>query len=128
MAIFLAKITTLWWFGAVMQRRRFDRMFRKENRTRTVGMGAMGLIVGLALVGPSGLLSWSETLRLRDARAAQLAELEERRDELQHRVTLLSPDSADPDLVSELIRENLNVVHPDEMVIILDDPVEPAAR
>ena len=39
---------------------------------------------------------------------------------LRHRVALLDPDQADPDLVTELIRENLNVVHPDEVIINLD--------
>lgn len=39
---------------------------------------------------------------------------------LRHRVALLNPDQADPDLVTELIRKNLNVVHPDEVVINLE--------
>ena len=34
-------------------------------------------------------------------------------------VDALNPNSADPDLVGELIRKNLNVVHPDEVVILL---------
>lgn len=107
-----------------MQTRKFRNLFRRDIRVRNLGIAALCLIVGLGLVGPSGLLSWSEMLRLRDAREAQLAELREKRDHLQHRVTLLSPDSADPDLVSELIRKDLNVVHTDEMVIILDDTAD----
>ena len=51
-----------------------------------------------------------------------LKALQEKREHLKHRVDLLSPDNADPDLVSELIRQNLDVVHPDEKVIILDKP------
>ena len=32
---------------------------------------------------------------------------------------LLDPDHVDPDLSGELIRKNLNVVHPDEVVLEL---------
>lgn len=50
----------------------------------------------------------------------QLSVLNERRDVLRHQVGLLDPDRADPDLVSELIRRNLNVVHPDEVIVDLE--------
>ncbi|MBU1756747.1 MAG: septum formation initiator family protein [Alphaproteobacteria bacterium] len=76
---------------------------------------------GLAIAGPSGLLSWSENLRLLDQRQAHLAALTKERDALRNRVALLDPDSADPDMVGELLRSQLNVVHPDEVVIRLDD-------
>jgi len=32
---------------------------------------------------------------------------------------LLDPRHADPDLTGELLRSNLNVIHPDEMVLLL---------
>lgn len=96
-------------------------MFGPDRRLATCGTIALCLIAGVAVAGPSGLMSWSETLRQRDVRAAQLATLEEQRTILAHRVGLLSPDAADPDLVSELIRKDLNVVRPDELVILLDE-------
>ena len=80
------------------------------------------LIGALAVAGPSGLLAWSENLRMLDQRRAQIAQLEADRAELQQLVNGLNPDHADPDLVGELIRENLNVVHPDEVVISLEPP------
>ena len=40
---------------------------------------------------------------------------------LKNRVALLHPDAADPDMVGELLRSQLNVVHPNEVVIKLDD-------
>lgn len=79
---------------------------------------AMG---GLAIAGPSGLLAWSENLHLLDKREAQLEQLVEERAALENRVALLDPDHADPDMVGELLRQQLNVVHPDEVVIRLDD-------
>jgi cell division protein FtsB len=46
--------------------------------------------------------------------------LRAKRDMLKNKVDRLHPDGADPDLVGELLRENMNVVHPDEIVITLD--------
>lgn len=79
------------------------------------------LIVGaLAIAGPSGLLSWSEHLRLLDQRHAQLTELRHERTELTQLVEGLDPERADPDLVGELIRPNLNVIHEDEVILFLE--------
>ena len=36
-------------------------------------------------------------------------------------MALLDPNHADPDMVGELLRSQLNVVHPDEVVIKLED-------
>ncbi len=47
--------------------------------------------------------------------------LEEERAELRNRVELLDPERTDPDLVGELLRSNLNVVHPDEIVITFEE-------
>jgi cell division protein FtsB len=46
--------------------------------------------------------------------------LEEERSALENRVELLDPDHVDPDLSSELVRQNLNVAHPDEYVVEMD--------
>lgn len=74
---------------------------------------------GLVLAGPSGLLAWSENLRLLEQRQKEVQQLTAQRDELRNRVALLDPRHADPDLAGELLRSNLNVVHPDEMVMLL---------
>ena len=42
------------------------------------------------------------------------------REELRNRVALLDPSHADADLAGELLRSNLNVVHPDEMVLLVN--------
>ncbi|MDG2002294.1 MAG: septum formation initiator, partial [Novosphingobium sp.] len=41
-------------------------------------------------------------------------------EQLRNRVELLNPDHADPDLSGQLLRSQLNVAHPDEMVMLLD--------
>ena len=93
---------------------------KREQVTQAVALAALLVIGALAIAGPSGLLAWSENLRLLDQRRAQIAALHEDRAELKQLVEGLNPDHADPDLVGELIRENLNVVHPDEVVITLE--------
>ena len=92
----------------------------RNRLTRRLALGLLGLLGGLALAGPSGVMSWAENLSQLDQRQAQIARLEARRDELRNRVALLDPQHADPDLVGELLRSNLNVTHPDDVVIVLD--------
>jgi len=93
---------------------------RQEGITQGAALACLLLMGGLALAGPSGLLSWSENNRLLEERNKQLQQLVVQRDELKNRVALLNPRNADPDLAGELLRSNLNVVHPDEMVMLLD--------
>lgn len=92
----------------------------KEQLSQGAALLALLLIGGLALVGPSGILAWNENLRMLEQREAQITVLTEERDRLQNRVALLDPDHADPDMVGELLRSQLGVVHPDEVVITLE--------
>jgi cell division protein FtsB len=94
---------------------------RKAKATQHAALAALLVMGGLAIAGPSGLLAWSENLRLLDQRQAQLTKIEAERKALENRVALLDPDHADPDMVGELLRSQLNVVHPNEVVIKLDD-------
>ena len=93
----------------------------RETLTQTFALVALLVIAGVAVAGPSGVLAWSENSRLLNEREAELAQLAVRRDELRNRVELLDPNHADPDLVGELLRKNLNVAHPDEIVIARPD-------
>ncbi|MEL6876211.1 MAG: septum formation initiator family protein [Pseudomonadota bacterium] len=76
-------------------------------------------IAGYAVLGPTGILAWGEYQRTLDDRAKLLVTLEEERNALKNRVALLDPEGADPDLTGELIRKELNVAHPDEIIIPL---------
>lgn len=96
--------------------------YKRERLTQAAALGVLLIVGALAIAGPSGLLAWSENLRLLDQRHAQIAALESDRAELTQLVEGLNPERADPDLVGELIRGNLNVVHPDEVVITLEPP------
>ncbi|WP_234030115.1 FtsB family cell division protein [Erythrobacter mangrovi] len=94
---------------------------RKTRASQHGALAALLVMGGFAIAGPSGLLAWSENLRMLDQRHAQLAKLEKERKALANRVALLDQNHADPDMVGELLRSQLNVVHPDEVVVKLDD-------
>lgn len=102
-----------------MHRGRPEPKFARSRLSRLMTFGALTLMAGWSIAGPSGLLAWSENLRLLDQRNKQVEQLTAHRDELKNRVALLDPRHADPDLAGELLRSNLNVVHPDEMVMML---------
>lgn len=93
---------------------------RKRGLTEGLALLCLLAMAGMALFGPSGLVAWSENRQLLDARLAEVQTLQAERDRLKNRVALLNPRGIDPDLAGELLRKDLNVVHPDEVVILLD--------
>ena len=98
---------------------------------RRVALPALGVLIivnflGYAIVGQNGLLSWGDYRRAKSDRAVTLAQLEQERMRLQHRANLLDPRRADPDLAEELVRRDLGLVRPDEVIIPLDGAAEPA--
>lgn len=105
---------------AVVTRETHTIISPKERLTRGIALCLLLLLGGFAVLGPSGLLAWGDNLRLLDQRRAQIAKLSHERAELKMQVDALNPNHADPDLVGELIRRDLNVVHPDEVVILLE--------
>ena len=76
--------------------------------------------LGYAIMGANGVLSWGDYRRQKEERLVQLAQLEADKARLAHRVRLLDPRHADPDLADELVRKELGVVGPNEVVIPLD--------
>lgn len=92
----------------------------KDQATQAIALLCLLIMGALALAGPSGLMTWSENSRLLQQRQKEVQELTARRDELRNRVALLDPNHVDPDMAGELVRRNLNVVHPDEMVMLLN--------
>jgi len=93
----------------------------ESRMKRIVALCALLLLAGFAVAGPTGLLAWSENASALDARKAEIAALTEKRDALRNRVELLDPEAADPDLASELVRDQLGVMREDEVVITLED-------
>ena len=77
--------------------------------------------MGYAVVGANGVMSWGDYRRLKSERQVELAQLNEERARLAHRADLLDPRRADPDLADEMIRRDLGLVRPDEVIIPLRD-------
>lgn len=98
---------------------RHEPSIAKERLVQGLALAVL-LVMGLYVIaGPSGLIAWGENQRLLDQRRAKLTELSAERDHLKNRVGLLDPQKVDPDLAGELVRSNLNVARPDEMVMLL---------
>ncbi len=98
---------------------------RSFGLIRRAAMPALALIVvgnfaGYAVAGPNGLLAWGGYHRNLNERKAELARLEADRAQLRHRSALLNPRKADPDMADELIRRDLGLVRPDEVIIPLE--------
>jgi cell division protein FtsB len=92
-----------------------------ERRKQVLALCALLLLAGFAVAGPTGVLAWSENVTALEQREAQIAKLTAKRDALRNRVMLLDPEAADPDLASELVREQLGVMREDEVVVTLED-------
>ena len=76
--------------------------------------------LGYALIGSNGILSWGDYRQAKAERTIQLAQLTEEKKRLAHRAELLDPSRADPDLADEMIRSELGLVRPDEVIIPID--------
>ena len=89
---------------------------------KRVALPAVGLLIvanfiGYAVVGPNGVMSWGDYRRAKAERTIELARLETERARLQHRAQLLDPRGADPDLADEMVRRELGLVGPNEIII-----------
>ena len=77
--------------------------------------------LGYAIVGSNGILSLGDYRRMKQERTVQLAQLSEERARLAHRAELLDPRKADPDLADEMVRSELGLVRPDEVIIPIQE-------
>ena len=80
----------------------------------------VGSFAGHAVAGPNGLVAWGGYHRDLEQRQSELARLEAERETLRHRSALLDPRKADPDIADELVRKDLGLVRPDEVIVPLD--------
>ncbi len=83
-------------------------------------MIVVGTFAGHAIAGPNGILAWGSYHRALQQRQVELGQIEQERSQLRHRSQLLDPRKADPDMADELVRKDLGLVRPDEVIIPLD--------
>jgi cell division protein FtsB len=106
-----------------------------RKRARAV----VGPILGIALTGyfaynlvegDRGFIAWTRLTRQMRAEDARLDALRAKRAALKLKVSDLTPSHLDPDLLDERVRGTLNLVAPNERVIIkpaADTPTTPQA-
>lgn len=84
-----------------------------------LGMVLIAFFGAYAVLGPNGVLAYGDYKRQLVKREQDYAALDKRRAVLRNRVALLDPDHANPDMVDEMVRKELNVAHPDEVIVPL---------
>lgn len=84
-----------------------------------LGLTLMAFFGAYAVLGPNGMLAYGDYKRQLTKRERDYAVLDHRRAVLKNRVALLDPDHANPDMVDEMVRKELNVAHPDEVIVPL---------
>jgi cell division protein FtsB len=80
-----------------------------------------------AVSGPTGYVAWREYKVQRSKLQQAVQTSEEQQAALQRRLVLLDPRHVDPDLADELVRRNLDLVKPDEVIVPLPQQTAPAS-
>jgi cell division protein FtsB len=91
--------------------------------------GAAGYFAYHLQIGDHGLAARAELQGRKDVLQGELAGLNEVRQRLERDVSLLRPESLDPDMLDERARAILNLAHQDDLVMLkrrppVADPVE----
>ncbi|WP_458388558.1 FtsB family cell division protein [Sphingomonas sp. F9_3S_D5_B_2] len=92
----------------------------RRSAVPALALIVVGTFAGHAVAGPNGLLAWGGYHRALTARQAELSQLEQQQAQLRHHSALLDPRKADPDMADELVRKDLGLVRPDEVIVSLD--------
>ncbi len=98
------------------------RIFELSRRAAfpALALIVVGTFAGHAIAGPNGILAWGGYHRALKEREAELTQLEQEKAALKHRSDLLDPRKADPDMADELVRKDLGLVRPDEVIVPLN--------
>ena len=99
-----------------------NRIFELIRRSAIPALAliVVGTFAGHAIAGPNGILAWGGYHRALKERQAELAQLHQEQLQLKHRSQLLDPRKADPDMADELVRKDLGLVRPDEVIVPLN--------
>ena len=92
----------------------------RKSAIPALALSIVGTFAGHAIAGPNGILAWGGYHRALKERQVELAQLQQEQAQLKHRSQLLDPKKADPDMADELVRKDLGLVRPDEVIIPLD--------
>jgi cell division protein FtsB len=87
-----------------------------------VGAALTSYFVYHTIEGDRGLRAWHEIVQQLRGAKETLATIEAERDALLHKVSGLEPSHVDPDLLDQQIRSNLDLVAPNEILIMRSAP------
>ncbi len=79
-----------------------------------------------AVQGDRGLVAWWKLRYELEKAESELSDVSAQRDALEHRVSLLRPESLDPDMLEERARMMLGFVNPDDRIVPLTEVPAPA--
>lgn len=79
----------------------------------------LGYFVYHGVYGKHGLNASREIDLEAGVLRAQLAKLEARKTALDHRISLMLPESLDPDMLDESARSSLGFAHPNDLIILI---------
>lgn len=86
-----------------------------------IAISLLGYFIYHIIQGERGLLSWRQINQKIDQAQSRLAETTLEQEILERRVTLMRPESLDPDMLEEQAREKLNFARKDEFVILNEE-------
>ena len=92
----------------------------RRSAAPALALIVVGTFAGHAIAGPNGILAWGGYHRALKERQVELAQLETEKAQLRHHSALLDPRKADPDMADELVRKDLGLVRPDEVIVPLN--------
>ena len=93
----------------------------KQSVTPTICIALAAYFAYHAFQGDRGVLAMNRLNSEIELAKFELAKSEKKRGYLDNRVSLMRPDGVDPDLLEELAREQLGMVHPDDVVVFYDN-------
>ena len=106
--------------------------FKRRLRLAMVpffGAAAVAYFGYHAVQGDRGLVAWWKLRYELEQAQAELQDASAQRDMLEHRVSLLRPESLDPDMLEERARMMLGFIHPDDRIVPLTPlPAKPTPR
>lgn len=102
-----------------------SRVSPSELARRAILPSACLLVLGYfayhAISGNTGLIAWQGYKIERAVAEAQASQVHADKVALSREVKLLDPAHVDPDYADELVRRNLGVIRPDEVIVPLPD-------
>jgi len=95
-------------------------MVRYTQKVEALGIALAAFFVYHAFQGDRGVLAMNRLNAEIELAKLELAKSDKKRQYLENRVSLVRPDGVDRDLLSELARQQLGVIHPDDIVVFYD--------